>query len=707
MGNESVAAIPLDFKLYVEGVPVPMIRATITSTINQPATAQIHIPATSLSVKFEPRSAVHIFYLDRDDVYDGSGQESRARKGTPKYKLLFEGEYLGLGFRKTPSNRSTILRCVDLTNNFDYAHKFVLTASNPLVVSPVQRIYAGSKEKADVGVSAPITDAITRLITDEANVVEGVQELIRQVFVGGDKVETNDFLLSVERRFGISDKVVSIEDPDVLKLVSTKQLLNLMFRGLSRKSSHYTLGQMIQLFLSYIKYQRSTLLTPQRSDDLGLTYKSIVLNPNLYFVVPPKCNVLFPDHITSLGFQDNFMEAPTRLLMQAPPTLYKGKDPATMSASTYIAPPGLAKLLPVGGNKLSKPNNNYHRVLTAEERIKGITPAMKSLGDPEYVAQVGADKDADPDGLSPDSTRAYLINLAEYEYDIMRAATRVVDTMVGGFNPQVVVGAPAVILDPELSIYGMMESVSHSVSAVTGEGSSTAYQIRLPRLVSNAKFDVSDLSSEAVSEIDRIDSIILDDFFTDTPSKVERLDLKVDQENLQRLGIPLELIALILQIDGSAIDDRESKVNEWKILLEEGIEQGIPARPRWLNSNFDDFDGAGDSYLELYGCDSIVEPFDGSDGGFFSTEDAAEAVMREYLGKDDPFLFVKRYTSRDRMVNQTDFETHYGLKEVNGDDAAYSTDTAGLTTDGIFTSERQSRVKAYVEELRSRTAHLG
>jgi hypothetical protein len=694
MSNESVSAIPLDFKLFVEGVPVPMIRATITCSVNRPAMAQVHIPATSLSVSFEPRSAVHIFYMDANDPYESDDESGR--KTQPKYKLLFEGEYLGLGFRKSQSNRSTILRCADISNNFDYAMKFIMTASNPVVSSVFQRVYTGSSTSTDIGVGVPISNAIARLVTGESSIIEGVRELINNVFAGGEKIDTNSFLRSVEERFGISKKVFAIADEDIKRLIAKENLLNLIRRGISARSATLSLGQMITMFLGMVLYHRSTVLSPKA--DSRSNFKSFVLTPNIYFSPPPKCNVLFPDHITSIGYQDNFMQAPTRMFLQAPPFSSRAEDPHVQIASTFIAPKSLSRKLPLGGISINEVSNDFGSTLTAEEEIKGIIPSIKTVGQPEYAAQAGAENLQDVNGEGVGTARAYLLNLAEYELDIGRAAARSLETMTGGFNPGVVVGAPAAVLDPEVTIYGILESVSHSFSSVTGEGSSTSYSIMLPRMVPLRPTLLLGVSRDGLEEIDRISKLIDLDLSFSKESRKPVIDLKLDLDFMVESGMPLELIQIAEQIDGSTVDERSSKEVEWKNLAERGISESLPSIPRWINSKFNNSQ-IDSAYRDLYGCDSILAPFDENDR-FKTSAEAAQAILAKHQQSEDPFGFAVKYSARSETVTQTDFELHYGLIETEGRTRAYS-------ATGPFSERKQVRVRDYVRDLNSRTAHLG
>ena len=54
----------LKLRLFLEGVEVPIISATIQSAPNSPMSASIQIPPLSEGTRFLPRTTVHVFFLD-------------------------------------------------------------------------------------------------------------------------------------------------------------------------------------------------------------------------------------------------------------------------------------------------------------------------------------------------------------------------------------------------------------------------------------------------------------------------------------------------------------------------------------------------------------------------------------------------------------------------------------------------------------------
>jgi len=144
----SVKVAPLGLRLFLEGIEVPVISASVTVQPDTPATAAIQIIPTDMGMHLLPRTLVHLFYLDEaltdDEVakaktaleqHSGLGSVrkmpvfeeqdlNRYEVSDFAYKLLYTGEVIGFNFRKTPTGRQLILQCMDLSSYWDTCYQF-------------------------------------------------------------------------------------------------------------------------------------------------------------------------------------------------------------------------------------------------------------------------------------------------------------------------------------------------------------------------------------------------------------------------------------------------------------------------------------------------------------------------------------------------------------------------------------------------------
>jgi len=157
--------------------------------------------------------------------------------------------------------------------------------------------------------------------------------------------------------------------------------------------------------------------------------------PETFFVSPPRCNVIFPDQYFDLNFSRNFMREPTRLaLMGGLGLIGGGAQGAQLFASAYLAPP----IKDVKGKLLLASMSQGARVLLPHEVHSGIIPKMEWVTDGQRWGTKAAKKRVDK--------VFFLQRLANFQFFLHRWSARQL-SITGIFNPNLVLGLPAVIID--------------------------------------------------------------------------------------------------------------------------------------------------------------------------------------------------------------------------------------------------------------------
>lgn len=113
----------LHLRLFMEGMEVPVIGASVNVSLNQPASATIQVvPSDALSALL-PRTVVHLFFLDAAQ-FKGSGLDAPLDHN---YKLLFCGEVFDISFAKSGHGSRTVnLRCMDFSNVWDTNYSYIM-----------------------------------------------------------------------------------------------------------------------------------------------------------------------------------------------------------------------------------------------------------------------------------------------------------------------------------------------------------------------------------------------------------------------------------------------------------------------------------------------------------------------------------------------------------------------------------------------------
>ena len=123
---------------------------------------------------------------------------------------------------------------------------------------------------------------------------------------------------------------------------------------------------------------------------------------------------------------------------------------------------------------------------TPEERRRGINAAFLDINDIGLVNALHTKirdnldtEDETTQQSSIDERDTFMLGFTEHLFLLSKYATRQIPTLVSPFNPFVVAGFPALIIDPIRSILGQVEMVSHNID--NRGNATTSIQLSSPR----------------------------------------------------------------------------------------------------------------------------------------------------------------------------------------------------------------------------------
>lgn len=299
----------LHLRFFLEGVELPIVSITVTMQRDSPATAAIQIVPTPIAFLIQPRTLVHVFFLDdtRVDmttgVYGSSEMEAvntgyevpeveDAEVVVPdvpaeytKYRLLFVGEVMGFSYVKGESNRAVVLQCQDLSNYWD---SVTHDRSGGLFAPTRMPAFRGEATGAfwDLlgGETGALYDKLTKppsafphLVTRDprtgqvnTSYMAGIMHLMEEVFGtyhrrrGGAEIisSPNPFAAMAELRLRLLQQVgVPPGDSTPLRLMASQgfgSLWRTSIRGLPRQFNFRTLMQALMQYTFYAVYPLST-----------------------------------------------------------------------------------------------------------------------------------------------------------------------------------------------------------------------------------------------------------------------------------------------------------------------------------------------------------------------------------------------------------------------------------------------------------------
>ena len=324
---------PLGAKLFLEGMEVPFIGATITSSVGQASIAYVDLVPHRELQNIKPRTRVEIFvrnYLD-----ESSDKVSNAFP----YVIAWQGEVFGYTFGKTVASRTFSLSCIDTSSYWDCCLTYYFNAQQSMGAGQTQQ-GSGALEYNDVqrmGERVIITTfpeaSVFKILLEKTMKDKSKDFLAAFVELYKYVGYVNEFFNMADLRLRISDQIVLHSSNKLLDLITEAEGLE-WFSGIPGKTSGYTslrgvINDLMNLiFHDFVSAPFPAAVAGTRAfadkTSKGLpsaakvtkTIGSYLYKPNLYMMPPPMCNVFFPDEYSSFQFSRTFFKEPTRLIYQ-------------------------------------------------------------------------------------------------------------------------------------------------------------------------------------------------------------------------------------------------------------------------------------------------------------------------------------------------------------------------------------------------------
>jgi hypothetical protein len=551
----------LHLRLFLEGIEVPVIAATVASTPNSPIAAAIQIIPTDAAFLLLERTTVHLFFYDYID---------EKAVGDDRYKLLFAGDLVGFGFSKDPQSRSLVVQCLDHTNIWDTTFQYYMNFGGDNTNLDQRHTAVGGVNSTELNdqISAQLT--IMNIIRDGATspslprsfpglqgLMGGIVHLLEELggVIAGGKLQgrgVNPFYVGYNLRNRVIDQVfAAAKDQTSVNLFELSTLDKIISeRDFGQGGFRLSLREMLNTLLGYIYFSDVHICTPKYEANAGkatqtnftensraevqltverifmleqvlATTKSaktnigiaellqklaapvitegdphfrkqlkekatsqgalenfideekrvlkklkstidvgeaqrlgrlhtVVFRPDMYFLPPPKCNVVFPEMYEQFQFTRRMLEEPTRLFVDTGHFLVDQNKPLVRAfrhrALAPIAIPSVDGNI-AGGSLLGASAELQKTIIMPHERFTGILPGWATLPDLAVYFQRAQRESQSGSSANPSKSQdSYLIDSANFEFFKMRFASREM-SIQGKFNPYLALGFPALVID--------------------------------------------------------------------------------------------------------------------------------------------------------------------------------------------------------------------------------------------------------------------
>tara|TARA_Y100001973_G_scaffold106820_1_gene188369 strand:+ start:3588 stop:6605 length:3018 start_codon:yes stop_codon:yes gene_type:complete len=468
-------------------------------------------------------------------------KDSKILKGSD-YKLLFFGEYAGYFFTRTAAGRTLVMQCIDPSNNLDTIKQHSSNSKSG-GIEHFENAFLGvqNDRTSKTFQGKDLSANLTRWIAGTKHFPEGSGKGVRNTVTGVHRMVLESFCVSnvfwakqlVRTRF--SDLLVGLQgDETADKLFNAKVFKKYLKRRIAGTGSHTSLRQCLDFILGTLYYNMVTIPSPKmaildgekmkpynnnishkndkkkhglhnynynfyRNFHNGTSLNYLLIKPDLWFLPPPTCNIIFPDMYTNFTTKRIFLGEPTRLMSRTEqmakrkgskvsyeavwdenqsspteikPAYYKKRITGGGGGATYIANrvyapdfqafnPLLSQ--PTRGQPLQGWKSRLESVIMPHEKFVGPNSAFSWQGD---IGAFGTKKER----------KKYVSLATDYLFWKMYFGERQ-GTINCIFSPQMVPGFSFLIIDkldpakkgePNPNIgkhhYGYISSITHTIS---------------------------------------------------------------------------------------------------------------------------------------------------------------------------------------------------------------------------------------------------
>jgi hypothetical protein len=346
----NATARPHGAKLFIEGIEVPFLGATMTHTVNEASIAYIDcVPHYHLN-NIKPRSHVLIAIRDYRDSVASINKDEDGNIATGKdeggsaypYVVAWEGEVFGISYSKTADSRTISLQAIDQSSYWDNALIYYFNAQTTLSSGAEGIIPVGLDAESAKAQGISVVPTVSSTSSFMKSIIDEVQKDEKRIanktntfFHGFVEIikrlsQINEFYKNAEDKFKLSSQYVLNSSGTLDTLLKDSEAIE-WFNGIAGQQTGFaTLRSVVLDLMSILFHDVVTVPFPAKINGAPGRF---AFKPNLFMLSPPMCNVFFPDEYSSFSYNRNFFLEPTRLLYKPEITVPGGSGTVAMPFS--------------------------------------------------------------------------------------------------------------------------------------------------------------------------------------------------------------------------------------------------------------------------------------------------------------------------------------------------------------------------------------
>jgi hypothetical protein len=265
--SQAAPGFLLHLRLFLEGIEVPVISASVNATIGSGATATVEIIPDDTVDQILPRTTVHIFYLDSFAFSQSGASEPKSSH----YKLMFAGEVFSVSSQKVGmGSRSVNLNCMDFSNCLDtnYVYQFQPSGGdNPgnSVVNNSSRFLTTLDSDFDSIINSP--SAVIQQLTNQSpstpglpggqtTLLGGLFAILEKLLgVQGNSYGINGWTTVQERRARFIESIVSDSGETAANVYKRREFSGWLNGRIAQEGQVIAFRRLVDIVCEFIFYQ--------------------------------------------------------------------------------------------------------------------------------------------------------------------------------------------------------------------------------------------------------------------------------------------------------------------------------------------------------------------------------------------------------------------------------------------------------------------
>lgn len=268
----------IHLRLFLEGVEVPVIGATVSGALGAGASANIQVVPTDRAMELKPRTLVHLFYWDEGVSAPTGSQVKEEDWGLSdvghEYRLMFCGEIVSMGVNKQPGGRSVTFQCLDTSSYWDTTYQYMLNTSKSDAFVEKPAAFLGASDNLFNDLVNDPAQVMSRMLSQSpktpdlqnaTGLLGGVIRVLESVGgIPGIEAGANVYNTIAEMRIKNTHQLGAIEDDHAAEeLFEAKTFENWLMGELGGMGDLITFRDVIGLFNSHTFHNTVPITTPR------------------------------------------------------------------------------------------------------------------------------------------------------------------------------------------------------------------------------------------------------------------------------------------------------------------------------------------------------------------------------------------------------------------------------------------------------------